>query len=941
MRKGKFFQVFAVGVTLLLMVSAGTYGAAVAQDPPAPGDAQAGTMMPGMDMPDIRDIGHSYDYVESRTLPSLVAIRGDDSPPRAGLSPSAIEGQPRELDWTPVRRVAVHPSNSQILYATISNGHGLYRSTSGGQFWRRLPIGYGDGWAIVFASDNTTALASFGDYSASGGVYISTDTGNTWLDVSAGIDYTVSAAAFEPGDVTRVYAATLGGGVYRGTYTPGSGVSWVQINTGLTDTMVYSIAVSPSNTDVLYAGGLNEVWHSDDGGASWTIADSTYSLYSVYNEAVAVDPDDPDQFYVGSQRLAWVLPDGLTLGGFFKSTAGPGDGNLVLKNVGMQETFVLDIAQDPHNANILYAGTWASGVFRSDDGGDTWTAKNGGLTLPYIYSIEAVPDPGNPGGTILYAANFYDGAGLFASTDRGDTWTDVSSVGLPEKFDITTTSDAYHLAAATGIGVLYSDDGGVTWYISAGLTGARDGIVLDLERDPNNSSKLLAATYGGGIWTSTDAGWHWAETSAGIGGGAYVYDVAFSSTAPNTAYAGSYGVYRTTDGGATWAPFGSVPHYVRDVDGHNGSTANLYAGTHDAGVFMSPNANGTWTAINTGLGEHRVRSLKAVASNEVFAGTNGRSAWEYDGASWTQQGPYIWAPGVIQIAIHPTNPAIIYAATDQGVYRSTDHGETWTPRNKGLGGYGDLVVSGISIDPNNPEIVYIGTWGYGVFKWDIPNQRWERLSDPLKSSTTLLPLVLRNYSAAVPLVNGDFEQGPVGWGQYSEQGWSLILPSGGLLVPPHSGDWAVWLGGDVDEFAVIWQDATVPAADPWLRFYHWDASEDICGFDYGYVYINAGSPYESWQLCDANDTNGWVWKSVNLSAYAGQTVEIAIAVSTDSSLNSNLFVDDVTLGSTRLADFSTQEELRVLDPALSKRGLLPDPRPDGESMHRQRFLPLP
>ena len=209
------------------------------------------------------------------------------------------------------------------------------------------------------------------------------------------------------------------------------------------------------------------------------------------------------------------------------------------------------------------------------------------------------------------------------------------------------------------------------------------------------------------------------------------------------------GRLRTTDGGATWAPFGSLAHYVRDVDGHSASSPNLFAGTNDAGVYMSPNANGTWTDITGSLPDHRIRSLKALASNQVFAGTNGSSAWEYTG-SWTQKGPFIRAPGVIQIAIHPTNDAIIYAATDQGVYRSTNGGESWVPKNQGLGGYGDLVISGISIDPSNTSTIYLGTWGYGLYKSTDSGDHWTRLSDPLKSSKTYLPLVTKDYPASLP-----------------------------------------------------------------------------------------------------------------------------------------------------------------------------------------------
>ena len=184
-----------------------------------------------------------------------------------------------------------------------------------------------------------------------------------------------------------------------------------------------------------------------------------------------------------------------------------------------------------------------------------------------------------------------------------------------------------------------------------------------------------------------------------------------------------------------------------------------------------------------------------------------------------------------------------------------------------------------------------------------------------------LPLVFRHYWAGGPtptptspptptpsptplpcpnLGNGDFEQGPVIWTQYSKNGWDLIL-NGGWPGPvhPRSGVWAVWEGGDYDEVCYIEQQTLVPAATPYFRYYHWIASEDTCGYDFAYVRVN-GVTVDQYDLCSANDTNGWAMHVVNLSAYANQCVTVQIRVTTDSSLNSNLFIDDVAFQSTPL-----------------------------------------
>jgi len=153
------------------------------------------------------------------------------------------------------------------------------------------------------------------------------------------------------------------------------------------------------------------------------------------------------------------------------------------------------------------------------------------------------------------------------------------------------------------------------------------------------------------------------------------------------------------------------------------------------------------------------------------------------------------------------------------------------------------------------------------------------------------PLLAPEATVTELLPNGDFESGPSVWTEASLNGWALILDS--RPVEPHSGDWLVWLGGDYDEIAYIEQEVTVPSSAPYFKYWHWIASEDFCGYDLAGVVVNSTIVVDVYDLCDDNDTGGWVLYSVNMAAYAGQTIDIQIRVETDDSLNSNLFVDDV------------------------------------------------
>jgi hypothetical protein len=152
---------------------------------------------------------------------------------------------------------------------------------------------------------------------------------------------------------------------------------------------------------------------------------------------------------------------------------------------------------------------------------------------------------------------------------------------------------------------------------------------------------------------------------------------------------------------------------------------------------------------------------------------------------------------------------------------------------------------------------------------------------------------------ASSLVNGNFESGSgVGWTESSTHGWPIVLNTGFPgSVTPRGGSWAAWLGGGVNEVSHVQQPVTIPAGAPYLAYYHWIASEDSCSFDFVRVLVN-GAEEDSYDLCITANTGGWVRHTVNLSAYAGQTVTLQIRAETDGSLNSNLFVDDVSFAAT-------------------------------------------
>lgn len=144
------------------------------------------------------------------------------------------------------------------------------------------------------------------------------------------------------------------------------------------------------------------------------------------------------------------------------------------------------------------------------------------------------------------------------------------------------------------------------------------------------------------------------------------------------------------------------------------------------------------------------------------------------------------------------------------------------------------------------------------------------------------------------LVNGDFEEEHVGWTEYSSHGWDLIMPEVSTPIDAQSGDWLAWLGGGDNEISALSQDVLIPAGTPILNFWYWINSSDICNWDYAYLKVNEITLL-TYDLCLDTNTGGWVLEDIDLTDYAGSTIDLKFEVTTDGSTVSNFFLDHVSL----------------------------------------------
>ncbi|MFN7930687.1 MAG: SBBP repeat-containing protein [Blastocatellia bacterium] len=323
----------------------------------------------------------------------------------------------------------------------------------------------------------------------------------------------------------------------------------------------------------------NSVYRSTNQGANWT---GSNNLPVALTNAFALDPTDANTVYAG------------TLNGAFKST----DGGITWQRLAAIANFstnVSAIAVHPTTPTTLYVATLGA-LFRSTDGGKTWEFQQVPLIgAPTFQSI--VIDPTNP--NLVYVGT---GGGVYKTTNGGTTWAAANN-GLSQFF------------------------GGPAPQVSR------------LVIDRNNPATLYAATTRG-LFKTTDGGANWSLAQQGLGavpsGAATPQDVLIDPTTPTTLYARvigpGQGIYKTTDGAANWTLVsGGIPATsgtttvtvqpsVLAIDPVTPTT--LYAGAAGFGVFKSTDGGATWTAITNGLNNLSVTALAVNRSGAVLAATN-------------------------------------------------------------------------------------------------------------------------------------------------------------------------------------------------------------------------------------------------------------------------------------------------------------------------------
>jgi len=390
---------------------------------------------------------------------------------------------------------------------------------------------------------------------------------------------------------------------------------------------------------------------------------------------------------------------------FWQQTSGPLGGT------------VLSI--DENSTGKIFVGTRRDLVFVSENNGLSWTQSDSGFINPYFCpSIDAIAINDSD---YIFVAGY--STGVYRSLDNGQSWEMLSN-GM-YRYDIYTLAIDHNGFIYAGVldglaNVLRSTDNGNSWEEKSNGLGHYDdpmGFAID------NNNHIYTATYSGDVYFTTDQGENWIQILN-------TSNILLSIAVSNEGYifAGGWNnkFYRSYDSGYSWDTLDVSNDPNQEINSINADISGyLFAGTSGdprftKGIFRSSDNGENWTTVNNGLTDLSISSLFFDSELNLYTGTfDGSSFRSSDlGENWTQIGPII--SQVNDLIIDESN--IIFAGTENEVYRSTNFGVSWEYSSDGITGLGIQ-----SLAYNNNGDIWAGATYYdgGIFRSTNKGLTWE------------------------------------------------------------------------------------------------------------------------------------------------------------------------------------------------------------------------
>jgi photosystem II stability/assembly factor-like uncharacterized protein len=582
-----------------------------------------------------------------------------------------------------------------VLYAAGLDG-GLTSTSDLGKNWRSRVKGLQNVFVggLYSAADSSGAkLYAATEYGVFGGV----GTGPVWS--APGLHRRVFAVQGSPNDPQTLFAGTESAGVWK---TSDGGTTWIPSYSGVIPERIYAIQASQTDPTVVYAGTSTGVFASADGGRSWN-PPSTVNIPTVLS--IGIDPQSSLTAYFGSLggqiyktttagasvllvfktnedtdniTQIKVSPQvsnrvyAITASGYMVVTS---DGGVTWNLAGPDDVRVTSVDIDPHSPWLIYVGTVARGVYKSEDYGISWRPL-GDEVMGTVYSIAV--DSRNP--MNLYAG----GEGyVYGSGDGGLTWTNLSN-GLPPRPVTTVLTDPFNpgvlYTSVQSRGIFVSCDGGNFWQASSQDLVSDTSTAIAI--DPLYTSRLYAGSQAKGVFVSEDAATTWVASTDGMT--LFVRGIAFDAANPHTMYAGSLlgGVFKSTNQGETWNPSGLGNKVILQVKSDPVNSGTVYAATSN-GISRSTDGGATWSDLGQKVGYVFSVAIDPLNRDTVYVGGSGGKIFKSTdrGITWTESDSGLPVGNVVSMAVDGANKAIYAvvqgAMAQSSIFRSLDGGSSW------------------------------------------------------------------------------------------------------------------------------------------------------------------------------------------------------------------------------------------------------------------------
>jgi len=696
-----------------------------------------------------KDTG-TYVAPSSVTGPVTVTATSSEDTTKSGTAALVVTRTPPSGSWqrtgppgaSLITVLAADPSSSGTIYADGWNAgaSGLWKSVDAGRTWTAMvtnsfmdasPIG---DLVVVNGGQTFYAADSEGPY-----IYASIDGGATWTSsqlTSTGDGY--RGMAVDPQNFATIYLSAPGQGVFKST---DSGKTWnllpsSPVTTAGSDAAIMhnAILVDPTNSSTVYYGTDHGFYISKDGGTTWSASANGIASTDVSIRDVAVDAAAPSTIFI----LAGA--EGLTTRDLYRSTNGGSSWTPLATGLDAQR-----IVPDSSNSSIIYhTGLACHAVYKSTDGGLTFAASDSGTPTngntcgggPTVVSGPTgvmVPVASNPNTFLLSI----EGAGLYRTQDGAQSWSSANS-GLSAWNGDAVAVDpqvptTVYFGALNGGGIFKSTDTGLSW------SNLRHDGAYVISVDPFDSNHILVAAWNEGLIESHDGGNTWVNVGSSlppVTKYTVITGITFHPKQKGLIFvateSGGMGLVRSSDGGSTYtaANAGLSSTDVGGCFAVNPQNPQMLLIADGAGTAISTDEGNTWVETASQVTCPFSVDAKATPAIVYATGPNGGVRSTDFGKTWS---------AVNTIGTLLADPSTAYSVFALGMPSSgpdigawsPDAGVTWYPLlTSGLGQTqldpGGLESSGLLsngggmvIAPTSPQVLFVTSWTNSLLRFEV------------------------------------------------------------------------------------------------------------------------------------------------------------------------------------------------------------------------------